>query len=167
MNKKNNFSHTNNKDKNMTKANYQNEKIKRKYYNFLKESQGYSKSSIESAKKAIYRYEEFSSFEDFGTFNKNKAIDFKQWLETKPNPKTKEPISITTAYHYIRNLQSFFKWLAYQASYKSRICLTDVEYLKLPKEKARIAIAKKREHYPTLEQFKKFQEFVKKNGGGF
>ena len=145
----------------MTKSNHQNEKIKRKYYDFLKESQGYSDSTISAIKKSIYRYEEFSDFEDFAKFNQTRATDLKKWLENKKDPRTDEQISLSTVYHYIRHLKDFFKWLAYQAGYKSKICLTDVEYLRLPKEKARIAIASRRESYPTLEQVKKVIDSIK------
>lgn len=141
--------------KSSQKANLANEKIKHKYFHFLQESQGFSKGTIEAIKKAIYRYEEFSDFEDFGKFNKKRAIDFKKWIEEKIDFRTGKQISITTCYHYLRHLKDFFKWLCYQAGYKSKICLTDIEYLKLPKEKARMAIEAKRERYPTLEQIQK------------
>jgi len=138
----------------MLKININNEKIKNKYYDFLKESQGYSECTISAVKKAIYRYEEFTDFEDFSKFTKKKAIDFKKWLENKKDARTQKQISVTTCYHYLRNLKDFFKWLSYQPNYKSKINITEVEFLRLPKEKARIAVASKREHYPTLEQVK-------------
>jgi integrase/recombinase XerD len=153
---KNNEIITNTKGKNeMLKSNFENEKVKHKYYDFLKESQGYSELTINAIKKSIYRYEEFTSFEDFSKFSKKKAIEFKKWLEEKQDPRTKKQISITTCYHYLRNLKDFFKWLSFQPSYKSKINITEVEFLKLPKEKARIATSSKREHYPTFEQVKK------------
>ncbi len=136
----------------MTKINAKNEKIKNKYYEYLQENQGFSQNTIAAIKKAIYRYEEFSDFEDFSKFSKKKAVEFKAWLEAKKDPRTKKQISITTCYHYLRSLKDFFKWLSYQPSYKSKINMTEVEFLRLPKEKARIAVASKREHYPTMEQ---------------
>ena len=141
-------------EKTMLKSNLENEKIKRKYYDYLKESQGYSDSTIKAVKKSIYRYEEFADFENFSKFNKNKGIAFKNWLEKKQCPQSKKEISITTCYHYLRTLKDFFQWLSHQPSYKSKINITDVEFLKLPKEKVRIAVAQKREHYPTFEQIK-------------
>lgn len=38
----------------MNKSTPQNEQIKRRYYKFLKESQGYSNSTITAIKKSIY-----------------------------------------------------------------------------------------------------------------
>jgi integrase len=145
------------------KVNAGNEKIKIKYFEFLKESQGFSESTLNAVKKAIYRYEEFSGFEDYKKFNKKRAIEFKKWLEDKKDPRTNKQISLTTVYHYIRNLKDFFKWLAYQPGYKSKISLTDVEYLKLDKQKARIATASKREDFPTLEQILKIIQTIKIN----
>lgn len=144
-----------NGEKTMLKSNLENEKIKRKYYDFLKESQGYSDATITAIKKSIYRYEEFTNFEDFSKFSKKKAIEFKKWIEEKKDPRSQKQISITTCYHYLRHLKDFFKWLSYQPSYKSKINFTEVEFLKLPKEKARIANSQKRERYPSIEQVKK------------
>ncbi len=141
-------------DKTMLKSNLENEITKRKYYDFLKESQGYSDGSISAVKKSIYRYEEFTDFEDFSKFTKKKAVDYKKWLEEKKDPRSKKQISITTCYHYLRLLKDFFKWLSYQPSYKSKINPMEVEFLKLPKEKVRIANSHKREHYPSLGQVK-------------
>lgn len=144
-----------NGEKTMLKSNLENEKIKRKYYDFLKESQGYSDATITAIKKSIYRYEEFTDFEDFSKFSKKKAVEFKKWIEEKKDPRSQKQISITTCYHYLRHLKDFFKWLSYQPSYKSKINFTEVEFLKLPKEKARIANSQKRERYPSIEQVKK------------
>ncbi|MDX1918643.1 MAG: hypothetical protein SFT81_05835 [Candidatus Caenarcaniphilales bacterium] len=148
---------------NSLKANLQNEKIKHKYFNFLKESQGLTEATINAIKKSIYRYEEFSDFEDFSRFTQKKAVAFKKWIEEKEHPRSGKQISLTTCYHYLRQLKDFFKWMAFQPGYKSKICLTDVEYLKLPKDKARIAIDSKRERFPTLEQVKKVVNSIEIN----
>ena len=149
--------------KTMQKSNLENEKIKHKYYDFLKESQGYSELTINAIKKGIYRYEEFTGFEDFSKYNQKRAVEFKKWLEAKTNPQTNKQISISTVYQYIRHLKDFFKWLCYQKNYKTKICMTDVEFLRLPKEKARLAVSKKREHYPTVEQVRKVIESIEIN----
>ncbi|MFH0702096.1 MAG: tyrosine-type recombinase/integrase [bacterium] len=156
------FNHKNG-DKIIMKSNLDNEKIKNKYFDYLKESEGYAEATITAHKKAIFRYEEFSNFEDFKNFNKKRAIEYKKWLEEKIDPRTSNKISLTTVYHYIRNLREFFEWLAIQPTYKSKILLTDVDYLKLPKKQARIATSSKREDFPTIEQIKKAVESIKIN----
>ena len=142
------------------KSNLQNEKIKNKYFEELKEKEGFAEATINAHKKAIYRYEEFSGFEDFRQFNKKKAIEYKNWLEEKKVPQTNKQISLTTVYHYIRNLKRFFEWIAIQPDYKTKLNLSDVGYLKLPKAKSRIAIAARRERFPTVEQVKKVVESI-------
>lgn len=139
----------------MPAVNVKNEKAKHKYYDYLKEAQGFSQKSIEAIQKAIYRYEEFTNGEDFAGFNSEKAKEFKKWLESKKNPINNTQISISTNYTYLRYLKNFFKWLCYQPSYKSKISMNDVEYLKLDKQKSRIATSSRREKFPTIEQLKK------------
>jgi site-specific recombinase XerD len=116
---------------NSVNSNVQNEKIKNKYYDYLHESQGYSNATIEAIKKAIYRYEEFTYFEDFIKFDQKRAVDFKKWIEEKKSPRNDKQISLSTCYYYLKHLKDFFKWLSYQPGYKSKICLTDVEYLEV------------------------------------
>lgn len=154
---------TKKEDKIMLKSNLENEKIKNKYYEELKEKEGFSEATINAHKKAIFRYEEFSDFEDFRNFNKKKAVEYKNWLEVKKDPRTDKQISLTTVYHYIRNLKEFYQWLALQTNYKNKILLTDVGYLKLPKKQARIATASKREDFPTFEQVKKVVDSIEIN----
>lgn len=156
----NNHSHT---GKNRPKINAKNEKVKNKYFEFLTESQGYSQLTITAIKKSIYRYEEFTDFEDFSKFNKKRAIEIKKWLEEKKDLRTNKNISITTVYHYLRHIKEFFKWLVYQPGYKSKICITDIEFLRLDKQKARIAMASKREEFPTLKQVQKVIETIQIN----
>lgn len=163
MTKNTTFTDTTKGAKTMLKSNLENEKIKRKYYDFLKESQGYSDATITAVKKSIYRYEEFTDFEDFSKFNKKKAVEFKKWLEEKLDPRSQKQISITTCYNYLKSLKDFFKWLSYQPNYKSKINFMEVEFLKLPKEKARIANAQKRERYPSLEQVKQVVSSIQVN----
>lgn len=150
-----------NKQNNMPAVNVRNEKVKHRYYDYLKEAQGFSQKSIDAIQKAIYRYEEFSKNEDFANFNSEKAKEFKKWLENKKNANNKHQISLSTNYTYLRYLRNFFKWLCYQPSYKSKISMTDVEYLKLDKQKSRIATSTKRERFPTIEQVKKVVQSIK------
>lgn len=142
------------------KSNLENEKIKNKYFDYLKESEGYAEPTITAHKKAIFRYEEFSDFEDFRNFNKKRAVEYKKWLEEKKVSRTNKQISITTVYHYIRNLKEFFDWLSIQPDYKNKINLSDVNYLKLARKQARIAISSKREDFPTIEQVRKVVESI-------
>jgi integrase len=51
-------------------------------------------------------------------------------------------------------LKEFFRWLSWQAGYKSRIRQTDVEYLNLSENDTRAAKAPRFKTYPTIEQIR-------------
>jgi integrase/recombinase XerD len=50
--------------------------------------------------------------------------------------------------------KAFFRWLSCQPGYKSKINVTDIEYLNLSEKEVRAARARKPKHIPTLEQIK-------------
>ncbi len=64
----------------VTKTPYQNEKIKRDFYEYLRGSKGFSESSIRTIAGSISQWETFSSNEDFINFNKSRAVAFRGWL---------------------------------------------------------------------------------------
>lgn len=140
--------------------NYKNEKVKKQYYKFLKGANGYSEATIESHRKSIHRYQEFSNNEDFALFNDEKADDFKNWLEKRTVPKTGALISLPTYYNTLRFLKKFFIWLCSQPGYKSKICATDIEYLNMDRKKRRMATSCMRECYPTFEQIKRVASVI-------
>ncbi len=49
----------------MTKRNAANERIKRRYFAFLRDAKGRDEASIDTAAKAIDRFEEYSRHRDF------------------------------------------------------------------------------------------------------
>lgn len=140
----------------MNKFKAKNEKIKRKYFKWLQDAEGYSMATVESIEKAIWDYESFSKDDDYAHFNDKSAKDFKKWLSEK-KLKSGEIISLQTQYDRLRHLKKFFTWLSGQAGYKSKINVYDTSYLRLDKKLAKIATAPKVEEddYPTLEFVKK------------
>lgn len=132
-----------------TKA--KNEKIKRAYFNFLQDAQGFSPLSVEAVEKALWKYEEFSQEADLGKFTRKTAKGFKDWLATRKGGRSGEGLSLSTQYHTLRHLKDFFSWLSGQPGYKSRIDPFDVQYLKLDKKNARLATAAPRQEFPSLE----------------
>ena len=52
----------------MKKHNPANERIKRKYFAFLKEAKRHSEPTIDVAAKALNRFEVYTKFRDFKTF---------------------------------------------------------------------------------------------------
>ena len=145
----------------MTTTIYKNEQLKRKFYEWLKESKGYSDNTIQCYEKAIWLWEDFSSKSDFGSFNKTKAGEFKDWLQNKNKINSQDKISMSYRWDNLRHLKVFFDWLSKQAGYKSRINQTAVEYLNLSKKETREARQSKSVKYPTLEMIKQVIESLK------
>lgn len=142
----------------MAKVNVVNEKLKRKYFKYLKEGLGYSQSTINAVEKALLRYEDYTDQEDYSRFSKRKAVGFKKALEAKIFRGKR--ISMSTVYCYLRHLKSFFVWLSGQPGYKSKINLNSVSYLSLERKKVKEALSPKKKKIPSLEYVKKLTDSI-------
>lgn len=138
----------------MTSYNAANERIKRQYFAYLTEARGHSEPTIDSAAKAIARFEEFTRWRDFKKFHIEQAKGFKQTLADQRRCRGGEPLSKATLYATLTALKRFFVWLAGQPGYKSRISYSDSEYFNLSTKEARIAKATRPARVPTLEQIR-------------
>lgn len=138
----------------MKKHNSENERIKRKYFIFLKEAKRQDESSIDAVAKAISRFEAYTKMRNFKAFHFEQAVGFKAYLAKQDNKQTGLKLSKSTLHATLRHLKTFFQWLAMQPSYKSRINYTDTEYFNLSEKDTRIATAKRERPVPTMEQIK-------------
>lgn len=139
---------------------YKNEIIKRKFFDYLKNSKGYSVKSIECFESAIWLWQEFTKEADFASFNQTKAKEFKEWLINKKKRGSQENVSPSFCYDKLRYLRLFFTWLAMQPNYKSKINQTIIDYLNLSLKEVRVATQSKRRQCPTLEEVKKVIENI-------
>ena len=62
----------------MTRHNAENERIKRQYFNFLKDALRQSESTIDASAKALDRLEIYNSHRDFKNFHFEQARGFKR-----------------------------------------------------------------------------------------
>jgi integrase len=135
----------------------ENERIKRAYLRRLRDAQGLSESTIEAVEKAIWLYEDFSKHEDYRKFDRNKACEFKSWLDDGcVNAKW----STSTMYQRLKHLKNFFIWLSGQPGYKTRIRLDDVEYLNLDRNRVREATFVRSVDFPSLEYVRRLVESI-------
>ena len=132
-----------------------NERMKQAYYQYLKEADQKADSTIDAIRKAIVRFEQDTGFKDFRTFNKEQAIAFKKHLAKQKAIRTGQPISKSTMLSTVNALQAFFKWLAYQPGYKSKIHIPDIEYFNMSEKEVRMAKAAQFKEFPTIEQIRK------------
>jgi integrase len=138
----------------MKTHNPDNERIKRAYFTYLIEAQGFSDPTLDGVAKAINRFETYTRFRDFKAFHIEQAKGFKASLAEQTSLRTKDRLSKATLYATLSALKRFFIWLAGQPGYKSRISYSDAEYFNLSAKETRVAKARREERVPTLEQIR-------------
>jgi site-specific recombinase XerD len=130
----------------------ENERIKRRYFAFLKEAKRHSEPTVDAAAKALNRFEVYTKFRDFKAFHFQQAIAFKRHLAEQKGQQSGEKLSKATLHATLSQLKRFFQWLAWQPGYKSRLQYSDAEYFNLSDKDTRIATAQRQQKVPTLEQ---------------
>ena len=105
----------------MTKHNANNERIKRKYFAYLKEAKRHSEPTVDASAKALNRFEVYTKHRDFKTFHFEQAIAFKKHLAEQNGQRSGEKLSKATLHATLTQLKRFFQWLAGQPGYKSRV----------------------------------------------
>ena len=130
----------------------ENERIKRRYLQFLREAKRCDSSTVDKAADAILRFERSTGFKSFKLFHIEQAIKFKAQLSVTKNEKTGKPLSKATVDGTLRAVKAFVFWLAGQTGYRSRITYADAEYFNLNAKDARIAPEQRAMPFPTPEQ---------------
>lgn len=136
----------------MAKHNALNTRIKREYFQYLKEAMRRDDSSIDAVAKALSRFEEGNGYKYFRKFHREQAVTFKRKLDTQISKQTGKPLSRATVHSTLSALKAFFIWLAGQPGYKSKIAYADADYFNLSEKDVRIARAARQKPVPTLEQ---------------
>lgn len=138
----------------MTKHNPDNERIKREYFRYLKDTKSHSEPTVDAVAKALARFEDYTQHRAFKLFHVNQAGAFKDFLAEQLGRRSGEKLSKATLYSTLRHLKAFFQWLALQPGYKKRIRYCYAEYFNLSLKDARVATAQREQKAPTLEQVK-------------
>lgn len=136
----------------MPKHNAANTRIKREYFQYLKEAKRRDDVSIDAVAKALSRFEESNGYKDFGRFNRNQAVAFKRKLDEQFSVTTGKPLSRATVHSTLSALKAFFIWLAGQPGFRSKIAYDDADYFNLSEKDVRIANARHQRPVPTLDQ---------------
>ncbi|MFQ3245808.1 MAG: integrase/recombinase XerD [Arenicella sp.] len=137
------------------KHNANNERIKHKYFDFLKEAKRQSEASVDAVAMAISRFEQQTDYKDFKKFHYEQAKAFKSHLAKQTNQQTGKPLSKATLHSTTRHLKTFFQWLSMQAGYVSKLNYSEMDYFNVSEKDARIANAKRPLRVPTVEQIKR------------
>ncbi len=132
----------------MPKRNAENERVKHRYFEFLKQADGKSEQTIRQIEKAILRFEEFTAFANLKSFEQKQATGFKSAL-------AKQDLALATILSTVNALKRFLGWLALQPGYKRRIRVDDIEYLNLSDKDTRAASAPSDNKFPSLRMIEK------------
>jgi integrase/recombinase XerD len=138
----------------MTMHNAENERIKRRYFVFLKEAKRQSEDSVDAAAEALARFEADTRYRDFKAFHFEQAVAFKKRLAEQDSRTTGGKLSKATLNATLAHLKRFFQWLAGQPGYRSRLQYSDAEYFNLSEKDARVATARRERPAPTIEQIR-------------
>ena len=149
----------------MSKIRYQNEKMKRRYFSWCDANGalGFSDKTMKVKESALWKFDEFTKYQDYKKFSTEIAKNFKKWLNTRKSSNKGKTLSKTTQYHVLRHVNHFFTWLSMQSGYKSKIKPDDVAYLRLSKADTKIATSSKMTKYPSLSYIQKLCRFRVKN----
>lgn len=138
----------------MTTHNAENERIKRRYFAYLKEAKRHSEPTVDAVAKALARFETDTKHRDFKAFHFEQAIAFKKRLAEQLGQRSGERLSKATLHATLAHLKRFFQWLAGQPGYKSRLQYSDADYFNLSEKDTRVATARREQNAPTIEQVK-------------
>jgi site-specific recombinase XerD len=103
----------------MPAHNASNERIKRKYYAYLKDARGRNESTIDQVASSIDRFETYTKHADFRNFHTEKVQAFKRWLTEHRSGRTDDQLSHATLYAILNALKAFFHWISGQPGYKA------------------------------------------------
>jgi len=136
----------------MRKAHPKNERIKRKYLQWLEAAKGMAPDTADQVAAAISAFEKSTGWKDFAAFHREQALKFQRDLKEARNAKTGKPLAKATIRSRLMAVKAFFKWLADQQGYKSRISHPDCEYFNVTANDKRIATAHRERPAPSPEQ---------------
>lgn len=137
------------------KYNPENERIKRKYFVFLKDAKGQNQATIDGVAAALTRFESYNKRKSFKAFHYEQAIAFKKYLAGLNSVSTGDKLSKSTIHSTLGHLKAFFQWLCLQPGYKSKLTYSDMEYFNLAENDVRVATAGREKRVPTIEQIEK------------
>jgi integrase len=136
----------------MPEHNAENERIKRRYFAYLKEANRQSESTVDAVAKALSRFEVDTRHRPFRSFHHEQAVAFKRRLSVQVAQRSGERLSKATLYSTLTHLKRFFHWLAGQPGFRSKFSYSDAEFFNLSEKEMRVATARREILGPTVEQ---------------
>lgn len=135
----------------MRKVNEENERIKRRYFKYVKAAKRKDPSTVQKAADGILRFEASTNYASFKKFHIEQVIKFRDRLDEEISKTTGKPLSKSTIATMLAANKGFIFWLADQQGYKQRVRHTDADYFNMDAKGQRVASAVRETPYPSLE----------------
>jgi integrase len=139
----------------MRTNNPDNERIKYRYFAYLREAKRMSETTIDGVAAALHRFEDYTRYREFKAFHYQQAVAFKRHLADQVSQRSGDRLSKATLYSTLAALRHFFFWLAGQPGFRSRLTYSDAEYFNISEKEGRVAKARREPRKPTLEQLRR------------
>lgn len=123
----------------MRKFNEENERIKRRYLQYLKRAKRKDASTVQKAAEGILRFEVSTNYADFKRFHIEQVNRFQDRINSEISKATGKPLSKSSIRAILHANKGFFFWLADQSGYKSRIRQFDADYFNMDAKGQRVA----------------------------
>ncbi len=136
----------------MRKINEENERIKRRYLQYLKVAKRKDATTVQKAAEAILRFEASVKYASFKGFKIEWAIRFQDRIKSQVSKATGKPLAKSTISSVLAANKGFIFWLAGQPGYKFRIRHSDADYFDMNAKGARVAHTVRKTLYPSMEQ---------------
>ncbi len=133
--------------------NSENERVKNKYFKELKNAKGKADSTIQNIRYSINLFEIFTNHQNFKTYNKDKGINFKEFLSEKTG-KNYQKLSLPTKVNHLKNVKKFLIEISKYPGYKSKMSINDIDHLNPSDKELRSTQGIKYKDFPTSEQIK-------------
>jgi integrase/recombinase XerD len=132
--------------------NEENERIKRRYLQYLKVAKRKDASTVHKAAEGILRFEASTNYAAFKRFRIEQAIKFQDRLAKDISKQTGKPLSKSSIRSILAANKGFIFWLADQTGYKSCIRHSDADYFNMDAKGARVASTTRETPYPSMQQ---------------
>lgn len=136
------------------KPNAANERLKHRYFAYLREAGQLGEHTIDQVAKAIDRFEEHTRRRSFREFRVEQATSFKRHLAKQIAERGDRKLSKATITSTLHSLRRFFLWVAEQKGFRTRMLRTDADYFKPSRHDEAVARAPRRMFNPSLEQIR-------------
>lgn len=138
----------------MRKHHVENERTKRRYFDFLKHAKRLSEASVDQVAAAIADFEAATGHRDFRQFRIEWAQNYKRRLAERMSTETGKPLAKATISSRLAALKAFFLWLAGQPGFRSRLTYSDAEYFNPSANDDRIAKAAREKPVASVDQIR-------------